>query len=107
IGKRYVLAGFFVAFSGLLTGATLAAAPEDLQRSIEDKGKELQEINSKIRATQSQIIELQGQGKTLKQALATLGYQVDQVNLGIKSSEINIDKLRLGFESPGYELGGG
>ena len=104
MGKRYVLAGVFVAFSGLLTGATLAAAPEDLQRSIEDKGKELQEINSKIRATQSQIIELQGQGKTLKQALATLGYQVDQVNLGIKSSEINIDKLRLELKSLGYEL---
>jgi len=104
MGKRYVLAGVFVAFSGLLTGATLAAAPEDLQRSIEDKGKELQEINSRIRATQSQIIELQGQGKTLKQALATLGYQVDQVNLGIKSSEINIDKLRLELKSLGYEL---
>ena len=104
MGKRYVLAGVFVAFSGLLTGAALAAAPEELQRSIEDKSKALQEVNSKIRATQSQIIELQGQGKTLKQALATLGYQVDQVNLGIKSSEINIDKLRLELKSLGYEL---
>ena len=105
MGKRYILAGVFVVFSGLLTGAALAAAPEDLQRSIENKSKELQEVNSRIRATQSQIIELQGQGKTLKQALATLGYQVDQVNFGIKSSEINIDKLRLELKSLGYELG--
>ena len=104
MAKRYILAGVFVVFSGLLTGAALAAAPEELQRSIEDKSKALQEVNSKIRATQSQIIELQGQGKTLKQALATLGYQVDQVNLGIKSSEINIDKLRLELRSLGYEL---
>jgi len=105
MGKRYVLAGVSVVF-GLLTSVALAAAPEDLQQSIQSKSRELQEVNSKIQAAQSQITELQGQGKTLKQALAALGYQVDQVNLGIKSSEINIDKLRLELESLGYELGG-
>ncbi len=104
MGKRYVLAGVSV-FFGLLASVAFAAAPEDLQQSIQNKSRELQEVNSKIQATQSQITELQGQGKTLKQTLAALGYQVDQVNLGIKSSEINIDKLRLELKSLGYELG--
>lgn len=104
MGKRYVLVGILV-ISGFLTSVTLAATPEDLQQSIQSKGQELLEINSKIRATQSQISTLQGQGRTLKQVLAQLGYQIDQVNLGIKSSEINIDKLRLELQSLGYELG--
>ena len=104
MNKRRVFVGIFLIFS-VLTGAALAAAPEDLQQSIQGKSQELLEINSKIRATQSQITALQGQGKTLKQALATLDYQINQVNLGIKSSEINIDKLRLELQSLGYELG--
>ncbi|MBI2506640.1 MAG: peptidoglycan DD-metalloendopeptidase family protein [Candidatus Colwellbacteria bacterium] len=102
--KRYILVSVFV-LSGLFTSAALAEAPEDLQKSIQSKSQELLEINSKIQATQSQINQLQGQGKSLKQALATLGYQINQVNLGIKSSEINIEKLRLELQSLGFEIG--
>ena len=105
MGKRYVFAGVFLISSVLTTAALAEAPPEDLQQSIQNKNRELLEVNSKIRATQFQVTELQSQGKTLKQTLAALGYQIDQANLGIKSSEINIDKLRLELKSLGYELG--
>ncbi len=102
MGKQFAFFGVFLVFS-VITSAALAE--EDLQQSIQKKNQELLEINSKIRTTQSEINKLQGQGRTLKQALATLGYQIDQANLGIKSSEINIEKLRLELQSLGYELG--
>lgn len=104
--KFLLVAGISAGISTTVFGLALAATPEELQQSIEDKNRQLLEINSRIKGTQSQITSLQGQGKTLKQALATLGYQIDQLNLGIKSSEINIEKLRLELRSLGYNLSG-
>ncbi|MBI2012841.1 MAG: peptidoglycan DD-metalloendopeptidase family protein [Candidatus Colwellbacteria bacterium] len=102
--KILLIIGVCAGISTTIFGLALAETPGNLQQSIEDKNKQLLEINSKIKDTQSQITNLQGQGKTLKQVLATLGYQVDQLNLGIKSSEVNVDKLRLELQSLGYEL---
>ncbi len=104
--KFLLVAGISAGISTTVFGLALAATPEELQQSIEDKNRQLLEINSRIKGTQSQITSLQGQGKTLKQALATLGYQIDQLNLGIKSSEISIEKLRLELRSLGYNLSG-
>lgn len=99
MGKQYAFLGILLISLVYAGGAAWADSSSDLDREIQNKGQQLQEINSKIRATQSQISNLQGKGRTLKDALHKIGVQVDQVNLGIRSSEVKIDKLGLEIQS--------
>lgn len=95
---------FFLVFSffaaALLVPPAWSAVPADasadeLRRSIEERSKALQEINAQIAETQKKLTEAGELGKTLTRELQRMDYRVNQLNLHIKSSEVNIEKLLL------------
>ncbi len=101
--KKFVfvlVALFFAAYFNLAISAT----PEEVKISIEKKNKELQEINNRIQETQKVIESAQEEGKTFKKAVDKLNNQIGQINLGIKFSEIEIEKLGYEIESTQYGI---
>ena len=99
---------FFIFFAGwqIKTNqpVALAATPEELKSSIVQKAEELQKINEQINKTQKELEETKEEGKTLKKELTKVSGQISQINLGIKSSEILIEKMVLEAESLQYDL---
>lgn len=72
-----------------------ATIPIELQNAIESKNKALQEVTNQLQATQQNLIETEERGRTLKKELQRLGYALNQIDLGIKSSQLSIEKLDL------------
>lgn len=98
------LTAAIVAFSAT-TGIILAAEiPPDLKNAIDSKSKELQIINQNIIQTQKDLDETEGRGKTLQKEIKKIDQQINQLNLYIRSSEINIEKLNLEIQGLGYHL---
>jgi len=96
---------------GILIAATTNSAvfaaidPTTLRSSIDEKAKALEEINKKIQETQQDLSETVVKGTTLKKELARIDYSVNQVSLGIKASEITIEKLGLEIDSLQDDIG--
>ena len=82
-----------------------AALPLELKESIDKKVKEILEINSQIQETQKKIEGTQEESKTLKKEINKVDGQLNQIRLGIKSSEIMIEKFGLEIESLQYTIG--
>ncbi len=78
---------------------TLALTPDELQRAIQDKNNELINIRNQIIDTQTKLETTSTQSKTLKKEVERLDSTLNQLNLGIKLSEVNIEKLGLELES--------
>ncbi len=93
-----------IPYSLFLIPALAAEIPEELKNSIEQKTKELETVNQQIAETQKKLEETEGQGKTLKKEITQVDQKLNQLNLGIKASEINIGKLNLEVESLQYDL---
>ncbi len=105
---RFLIIGlgiFFISHSSsLITHYSLAATPEELRKSIEQKSQNLQAINSQIQENQQKLEEVQGQKQTLQKELNSADKQINQLGLSIRSSEITIDKLGLEIESLAYNI---
>ncbi len=82
-----------------------SAAPEELQKAIEEKSKNLELINQQISATQENIKKTSTKSKTLKGELKTMDYNIGQLALSIESSQIKIEKFKLEIESINYNIG--
>ena len=102
--------GFWILFAigilafGIFYDTALGATPDELRQAIEEKSKNLQEINAQIETTQKALEQTQAAGKTLKKETQKLDSQLNQVELGIRSSKVLIDKLNLEIESTSYEI---
>ena len=83
---------------------TFALTPEELRKSIDEKTSSLREINEKIEQTQKNINAVENRGKTLVKEIDRFNYQINQLGLGIKSSEIKIEKLGLELEDLEYGI---
>lgn len=94
----------FFAFSFLAFNLASAATPEELRRAIEEKAKGLLEVNNQIQQTQKQLDAVQAQKNSLQKELKKIDYSVSQLNLGIKSSQINIEKLSLELQELQLEI---
>lgn len=82
----------------------LAAIPSELKGNIDQKSRQLQEINDKIKENQKILEEVQDKGKTLKQEINKINSNIGQVDLSIRSSEITIEKLGLEIDSVQYNI---
>lgn len=78
--------------------------PEELKKAIEDKSKELSDINSKINQAEQDLKETESKSKSLQNELKRSDYTISQLNLSIKSSELNIQKLNLEIEALKYDI---
>ncbi|MEK7555580.1 MAG: peptidoglycan DD-metalloendopeptidase family protein [Patescibacteria group bacterium] len=105
---RFPFIGLIVFFAFLFSlffhHLSFAADPQELKNSIEQKSLELKEINTKIQETQKGLEETQEEGQTLKKEIGKIGSQLNQLNLGIRSSEVTISKLGLEVESLQYDI---
>lgn len=99
--KTLLLSGFLIFFS---INAVLAAAPQELKNSISKKAEDLKKINEQIQGVQKNLEETKEEQKTLKKEIGKVSGQLNQLELGIKSSEIFIEKLALETESLGYDI---
>ncbi len=77
---------------------------EDLQTQVQEKAKQLDDLNKQIEATKQALSETTGNRLTLQKELATLQNNVDQLSLSIKADQITIEELGLEVESLGYDL---
>jgi len=102
--KKFLLFGFLIFFSFLFFPLLFAATPEELRNAIEQKTRELQEINNKIKENQKNLEQVQAQGRTLDREIKNLNSNINQINLSIRYSEITIDKLNLEINSLQYEI---
>lgn len=101
--RRILLAACLVALS-LLFFPVLAVTNEELQNRIEAKNRELRELSSQISEVQGKLDGLESQGKSLAKELSSIDYTVRQLTLGIRSSEVLIQKLELEMEELGDTL---
>lgn len=83
----------------LVMAAPVFSATEDLRQSIESKAQELLKINQQIQEIQGKIGATQTQQRSLKNELKKIDYSINQLNLGIRSSQINLEKLGLELEA--------
>ena len=84
--------------------AVFAADPSQLKESIEKKNEELQKINSQIQEIQDNLEDVKKEGQTLKKEVVKVDSQISQIKLGIRSSEVVIEKLGLEMESTQYKI---
>lgn len=95
---------FYFLFSISYFFLVFADAPTELQSAISQKAKELRDVSSKIAETQKHLETTQDQRKGLQQELARIDGTVNALTLGIKSSEILLDKLGLEIDSLQYDI---
>lgn len=96
---------FAVIFVSIFLFTTAQAATyQELKDSINEKSVELQNIQAERQKILNTLSELDKKGVTLQSDIEKNTYQINQLNLGIKSSQINIEKLGLEIESLGYEI---
>ncbi|NCP58647.1 hypothetical protein GW831_02615, partial [Candidatus Wolfebacteria bacterium] len=74
-------------FYFLFSITSFAAAPQELKNAINQKTQQLQEINNQIKETQKNLESIQGQGQTLQKEIKQTDYNINQLNLNIRSSE--------------------
>ncbi len=93
--------GIVLVVGALFTSVFVAQADnsDDLKIAIDLKSRELEEVTKKIQQTQINLTEETVRGKTLKQEVGRIDTTVKTVNLGIKMSELTIDKLKLEIQS--------
>lgn len=91
-------------FSFFIFHFSNAADPSQLKESIEKKNEELQKINSQIQEIQDNLEDVKKEGQTLKKEVVKVDSQINQIKLGIRSSEVVIDKLGLEMESTQYKI---
>ncbi|HEY4475620.1 MAG TPA: peptidoglycan DD-metalloendopeptidase family protein [Candidatus Paceibacterota bacterium] len=89
----------------ILASRSLAASPDELRKSIEEKAKGLQEINRQIQDAQKNLTAADQKSKSLNQEIKQGDYRINQLNLSIRASQLKIDKLELEVQSLGYDIG--
>ena len=89
---------------GVLSPSVGMAVTADFQASIDAKSMELETISNQIKDTTANLNKLAGQKKTLSNELKKIDYTLSQTNLGIKSSQIKLDKLNLELQSLGGQV---
>lgn len=90
---RYFIMLFFIFYFLFSAAVVFAANPNQLKESIDKKNGELQKINSQIQEIQDNLENIQKEGQTLKKEVSKIDRQINQIKLGIRSSEITIEKL--------------
>lgn len=92
----------FATLASILANSAVYAVEEgekeQYKQSIEDKSRELEQINSQIQETQENLKTVASEKSTLSSELKKIDYTIKQVNLGIRASEINLSKLNLELE---------
>ncbi|HEY4496657.1 MAG TPA: peptidoglycan DD-metalloendopeptidase family protein [Candidatus Paceibacterota bacterium] len=96
--KASIFLIFFILGSGMAASQVDSSSPEALLSAINEKTKQLEDVNIQIQETQKNVDILGREANTLNKEIKRFDYNISQMNLGIKSSEIKIEKLGLELE---------
>lgn len=97
-----IVLGAFV-LAAIPAGAQ-TATPEDLRRSIEERSRELERITNQIHETEKNITDVTSRSKTLNREVQQFGYQINQLNLQLRSGEVTREKLQFEIQELGLEI---
>ena len=100
--KKIIL--FLITSFFTLNNAFGALPPEQLQSSIQDKAKQLQEIHAQLQETQKNLQDTEEKTRTLQQELKRINNNVNQLGLNIKAGEVTVEKLGLEIDSLEYDI---
>lgn len=78
--------------------------PEELRRLIEEKNIELQALGEKRQEVEENLDNISAQSRNLQREVQRIDYQINQVNLSIKSNEITIEKLGLELQELSFGI---
>ena len=92
-----VMVGSFVRAQG-------AETPEELKAAIEKKRQEEQQLDTQIKAVQSQLDTTSGEKQTLQRELNQINGTVKQLDLGIRQSKIVAEKLTYEIKDTQYTI---
>ncbi len=92
------VAGLCYGISSFVYAAVLAATP-DTQAQIDQRNKELSEVQKKILENQQKLSETQQQKQTLSSEIKKIDTTIKQADLGITASQITVKKLDLEIDS--------
>ena len=81
-----------------------ATSSVDLKGQIDQKNQELLQINQQIKATQDQLDSTTNQKQSLQNDLNQVNSQLNQLNLGIKASQVTVEKLGLEINATQYDI---
>ncbi len=82
----------------------LAIDQAEIQKSIDEKLKTIQDINSQIQETQKNLNTTQQKGASLNQEIKNSNTLINQLALSIKSSQVKIEKSQLEIESLNLDI---
>lgn len=83
---------------------THAQTDEELNIQIEQKTKELEEIQARKREIEKALEETSGSSKKLSDELAKINTTINQLNLSIRQNRLMIEKLGLEINSLGNDI---
>lgn len=104
--KEFKLVSVF-ALIGLVFYAShtaFAIDQSEIQKSIDEKLKVIQNINNQIQETQKNLATTQQKGASLNQEIKNANSLINQLNLSIKSSQVKIEKTQLEIESLNIDI---
>ncbi len=93
--RKIVSIGFIVIFAFASFGNALAATADEIRAQIDQKNKELTDVNNQIKQTQVGLDKVENEKRTLSGDVKALDKTIGQLNLNIKSSQVSIEKLQL------------
>ncbi len=103
--KISYLISFFVFLAVLaMPHSGLALTEEELKQAIQVKIKAQQEINAQLLETEKKLSATQDQKNSLSKEIKKIDYTISQLNLNIKSSQINTEKLNLELQGLQLEI---
>lgn len=88
----------------IFVGFVFAAPAQELREQISQRNAELQELTNRRQAVEKALDDLGDKSLTLKQELKKIDYQVNQLNLSVKSSEVTMEKLGLEINAIAFDI---
>lgn len=84
--------------------AYAALPPEQLNGVIQEKSRELEQIQSQLNETQKNLAETEHKSTSLKQEIGIIQKNIGDLALGIKKNETYIQKLSLEIDQLNYAI---
>ncbi len=101
--KKITLIFFIFLLSLGLSGNVFAEENLDkvksLREQIDEKSKELQDLEARRRALEEKLEETSEKKSSLQQEISSINWQISQLEVSMRSNRLTIDKLRLEQQS--------
>jgi len=88
----------------ITTSTAQSLSRQELEAQVQAKAKQLDDINKQMEATKQNLKGTTAERLTLQKQLNTIQGNINQLDLGIKSDQITVQKLNLEVTTLGYDI---